>query len=1105
MNIKIILIFIAISLFLVWIWIPPGQIVGGGDVGMPTFLPQRALKLVSYSWWETQATGTTNPASFTAIPFYTVLSFFDMLGIGPDLTQKGFLILILAGGAISIYFLAKEFEFGNKTSFLAGLFYIFNLTSLSVWHRGVHNAMLMLLLMPLSLLLIVRGIKNKKYLSILWVNILSILASYVYGTPAYIAVIWLLWLTFLLVKLKVSESKDRRFITTYILTLFISWIGLNAWWLWHFFEGSRTAVDQFSSQQLYQRSSDVVENLKVYTKPEYVLRGLNAYHHYGNLDWGTFYFSPAAIFISWIPAVLIFSTLLIRKNYKKDYWIFLVVLAAIVLFISKGVNAPWGGLNKLAYDSVAALAVLRNPYEKAGILLIIPYSLLFALGCSQIKGKFRVFVFLMVISSVAILVWPLWKGEVFRTASSQSYFKVPSYYREASNWFEQNNDDSRILHLPLAPGESTDYNWGYTGIEPSQLLFPGSSVAYSVGIESVDSVLRDLLISVHNQDNVSLEKLLPQLNIGWVVVHNETLWRNRSLESPDRINAWLQTKPRFIEHTLDFGLLSVWRVKNEYRLGHFYIANELNNNNVVKPKASMIYSDLDVIDKKAAFDNLAQVTYLPDSLIYPLVIIKEDILSFLNQDDAVVNCFRLSGKRLKEAGTLYRQAKFEQANKGLIRYERQLDECSRISKDVLMRYMSVSNLKYLTIGQLLQQKTVLDNEFKEGLVTKEREIVKSKLREYLTSLGLTSRYDPIKSDKSKQRMILQYFMPGDDTYIIKLEKLDQELVKNSPKLVQIDSNPVELFPIRIETNSVEFSPYKFSAGFHEIHLETSPARNLLEPQIQAKKTGDDAGFSIEIDPSTRQPIFNGQVLSGLVNLTFNLPDIEVGQNYKLSLEALLEQGTLPFMAIVNDSDPFDAPGRQLPAVKSYIEEAGLNMGKWSTAELNYTPALNATNARLALILIPADPDSSFSNPVLTKAKFKNIVFEKIPDSLILEQLSNASLGAGSKADISWKKINPALYEVVLSNQQPTYTIVFSETFHSMWKVVDLTGEVINLPHSKINGFANAWLVEKPLPEKVYIKFIMQDTKNKGILISVVSLFLLTVAVIIMDRRKKSDA
>lgn len=1105
-NQKVVLFFIVVSLFLSFVWLPIGYVVGGGDVGIPTFLPQRALKVVSNAWWETQATGTTNPTSFTAIPFYFILSNLDKLGFSPDLTQRGFLVLILAGGAISIYFLAKEFEFGYKSSFLAGLFYIFNLGSLSVWHRGVHNAMLMLLLMPLSLLFLVIGVKNKQYLSILWVNVVSIVASYVYGTPAYIVTIWLLWLIFLLVNLilKFHEKNKRKFIIIYIFVLFLSWVSLNAWWLLHFLESSKQVIGQFSATELHQRSSDVVEDLKIYTKPEYVLRGLNAYYHYGNLDWGNFYLSHFAIFISWIPSILIFFTLLIKENYKKAYWVFLVSLTVIVIFISKGVNAPLGMLNKLAYDYIPALAVLRNPYEKIGILLIIPYSLLFALGCSQAmqflklinRSMAKLFILSLVIISVGILVWPMWKGEIFRTAKGKSYFQVPVYYAEASKWFEERSDDTRILHLPLAPGESVDYDWGYTGIEPSQLFFPGSSIAYSTGSENIDFMSRDLLKLIHNQDNVPLEKVLSLLNVGWVVVHNETVWRNRGLEPLERINSWLQTNPYFLEHIKDIGPLSIWRVKDEYRLGHFFSADISTAEGPIKPTESMIYSSLDTVDKEEGFNGLAEVRYLPDSIIYPFVIFKENISLFLNQKDSVVECLALSGKRLKEAVLIYRQNKFTETNKSLLNYENQLNNCSKISSDVVMRYMAVSSLRGMILGQLVKQKTVLDLEFTNTRVASANEAARVKLREYLTSLGLTSRYDPIKTDNSKQRIILHYSISKAGSYNIKLDKPDEDLIKTPPKIVQIDAESVDLTPVETNITNIKYPTYKFSKGFHEIQIETDLNRNLLEAQIQSKKVNLDRGFTVENDPVTKQPIFVGTTSSELISLTFNLPNIEVGQNYLLDFEAFSKQGKPPFMIITHDNDPLDSAGNQIPAVKYQIENSSIKM--------NYAPTLNATAARLSLILVPPDPNMLFQ-PVLTEVMFKNIGFKKIINNLILEETNKTSIQKMQLADIFWKKVNPTMYEITLSNQRSPFTIFFSETFHSSWKVLSSNGQMIDLPHFSINGFANAWSVEKPLPQKIYIKFILQDFKGKGILISTISIFFLIGIVVFLDRREKSNA
>ena len=236
---------------------------------------------------------------------------------------------------------------------------------------------------------------------------------------------------------------------------------------------------------------------------------------------------------------------------------------------------------------------------------------------------------------------------------------------------------------------------------------------------------------------------------------------------------------------------------------------------------------------------------------------------------------------------------------------------------------------------------------------------------------------------------------------------------------------------------------------------------------------------------------------------FDLPSIEVGQNYRLYFDTLLSQGRPPFIVINHDNDPLDSAGNPVPAVKSQIESSG-NPSALVNINLNYTPVLNATAARFSLILIPSDSNTIFQ-PSLTEVKFKNIGIEKIPDKLVLENTkTNLSTHEENKADISWKKINPTVYEVSLGNKKTPFTMVFSETFHPSWTIVDSSGKVLDLPHFSIDGFANAWSIENYIPQKIYIKFILQGAKGRGILVSALMLPLVIGIVVALDYKKKSS-
>lgn len=1149
-----ILIIILISFYLVVIWLPKGAIIAGGDVGIPNLLPREQLKDVSSSWWDRHATGLSSPTTYTSIPYYVILSLFESIGMSSDITQKGVFFAIIAGGAISIYFLGLNFSFPRKTTFLASLFYIFNLTSLSVWHRGVHNAMLMLLLAPLSLLILAWGIKNRKYSSILLINIVSFLLSYVFGALGYVFSLWLLWTIFVLIVLfdQWHDKSARKFILSYYLILVISWIGINAWWIVNLIFSGNYALGQFTPEELKAKGSDVLMELKPYHQPQYILRALSAFSHYGAKDWGDSYFNPFLILLSWIPTVIVFSTTLIKTNYKLISWKFLIILAIVILTLSKGVNPPLGLLNALPYDLFLFLAPLRNPYEKIGILLAIPFSLLFAQGLYQITDFFKskkmhylsLLSILAGILCLTILVWPLWLGRLFVSEGRKYAVSIPSYYKEANDWLKERvlAEDTRVLHLPLSWGESIDYNWGYTGIEPSQYFFNGSSIGYQIGISSVDSRIRDLLISVHNQETANIQKAFSSLNVGWVVIHNEISYRDRILEPPDKINKWLISEPFFLEHAIDFGPLSIWKVKDQYRLGHFYSEgklvsiNKVNSTsslkvwddiekpndgfltemlihqgevldkfiakNVVFPKGKMEYLPFGLPNAEAALDGLAIVNEFPDSPFYSLTTFKESIFGFLNQNDYVRECFSLSGKKLKEAVIFAKESKLDKAKEALVRYESQLDKCTRISNETLSIYLNTEFLKEEILGQLFRQRIVLENELNNPEVLEQRVKASGTLNEYLATLGFSSKYEVKKQDINKRIIVFNYSVIKEGDYNIKINKPDQELIKSPPKIIQIDNQSVEFSPSEVSAASIEYLPYRFSKGFHEIYLETDIGKNLIEESIAIEKLNPDLGFKYESDPQSKEQAFLGEATDKPISLTFNLHNLSIEQPYEISFDLDFYQGDRPVITITQDTDPLDSLGNIKPVIK---HELGITTYpvQLQGIKFNYSPSLNASDAKLSFNLLPPKTPSLFTGS--TKALIKNIRVRKAVNyNLELEEIRAATAQKLGEATIKWNKVNPTLYELELSNQKTPFILVFSETFHPLWKVLDSSGKTIELPHFSINGFANAWLVEKALPQKVYIKFILQDMESKGVLISAVSALLL-ISFVVYSNYKKPNA
>src|SRR5205823_4322591 len=109
------------------------------------------------------------------------------------------------------------------------------------------------------------------------------------------------------------------------------------------------------------------------------------------------------------------------------------------------------------------LGVIRNPFEKLGILLPLLYAILFALGIQvmlnfsfKFIGNFKTYAILEIILSLhMVFFWPMFAGKLFSNLDKQNFVEVPKTYTQADNWIKKDlsvdskSKEGRILHLPL--------------------------------------------------------------------------------------------------------------------------------------------------------------------------------------------------------------------------------------------------------------------------------------------------------------------------------------------------------------------------------------------------------------------------------------------------------------------------------------------------------------------------------------------------------------------------------------------------------------------------------------------------------------------------------
>lgn len=579
---------IFLCMVLVFSWFHKGLLFAGGEESLMFYDLHKSYTLFNSVWYNTD-TGYHSSINLARAPYFGYMGIMSSFGVSNIQLQAFTFFILLLTGSSSIYFLlketvAKDSELKRRylIPFLGAVFYILNPFSMSqIWGRGLSFQFFSFALIPLFLLLFVLALKKKNVIYILIAILSSLLLSPAYAHPAIILTSWAsIGIYFLVYILKnTRQHKEIYLPLLYFLSFFVLWIATHFFWIYPFFQDIRG---------LYEVSSitDGIGSLKgvsIHTSLPIVLRLVHNGVYYIDQVYSNIYLSFPFLILSWlIPFIALFSFRAFKKI--SDYKFYLI-LFLVSLFISIGSNLPTGWLLVWLFETFPLLQVLRNPYEKFGINLLIAYTPFFIIGLIVLSGKLSKllkstklelpFITLVMLLTGIIFVYPLWNGSFAGGRVVNPWVKVPDYYRQADQWFNQQKGEFRLLHAPLIPGDGIRYNWDHSfqGIEPSEFLFSKSSISkstyhnreyYMILIDRFGRTgegTYSLFQSSENPDfkQELLYQELSKLNVKYIVLHNDIDWRFSGSSSPSQTKEYLgqQTGIHKVE---SFGLLDIYKV-----------------------------------------------------------------------------------------------------------------------------------------------------------------------------------------------------------------------------------------------------------------------------------------------------------------------------------------------------------------------------------------------------------------------------------------------------------------------------------------------------------------------------------------------------------------
>ncbi len=577
------LLFLTLSAVLIFCWFRFGFMYGGGDTGLPTYSPQAGFNINKDIWWDSLAPGIPVAQGLTSVPLMLFLSIPQALGASPVFIQAFLFFILLFLIGYGMYLLAL-YIFGKDKillAYAAGIFYVFNpYMMIQIWHRFIHNSMVFVAFLPFLVLTWLWWIRKRDPKFLLLFLLANFLAVYVYGTIAFIVAVWTLLFSITLLEVLVpwkgKETTLKIFFAFLMGLLF--WLLTNSWWLIPTFSISPAL---FATQHTIDDSLSTLISLSAQTILPYTLRLINPFYLYWHADFGNIYHTLLFNLISWIPLLFVFIGFI--KGLKKKAYAFWSLLFLIVIFLGKGAAPPFSFPYIFGFSNFFPLGVIRNPFEKLGILLPLVFAILFALGLRWVLmqldkyiGRFRAYCVLgIIVCFYMSFFWPMFAGKLFGTLDKQNFVEVPKSYTQANDWIKRdlgnttNSWEGRILHLPLPKSEAVSYNWqyGYNGVEPSAAIFTSlPSIARGLAVPGVSDALSGLSLIFHtpyasNQEVIL--KMLKDFNIKYIILHKDINWLNGELYSPYETENFLN-KWEFLEKAVIFENLTIYKLKTDY-------------------------------------------------------------------------------------------------------------------------------------------------------------------------------------------------------------------------------------------------------------------------------------------------------------------------------------------------------------------------------------------------------------------------------------------------------------------------------------------------------------------------------------------------------------
>lgn len=441
----------------------PGTFLIGWDNIMPEFNFWINLKRNLLGIWLSYRglglyDGQAQVANLTHTLFTGVLS----LLLPTSMIRYVVIIFLHFLGGLGAYIFIKTITKNKHSSFIAALFYMFNLGTIQQFFTPFEAFAFQFAALPWLLYLGYCYLqkKNKKNL------IIFFLASFLFTPQFFVPTLFISFMMFLSI-LVIFDLIFNKTIKNFLIILIATLI-VNSFWLLPYVVGlknnaqviQKSRINQYSSEEIYLRNKTRGDLSSVFSLKGFMMdndefdsvQGKN----FKLMDKWINYTNGNSYFIAYV-FILVFGLIGIYKaKNKKELIPFYIPLIISVFFLAN--NTP---LIKEINDFIRNLLpifseVLRLPFTKFIIPFILSLSIFIAIGLTTLYKKRKYFrlIFFISLTCIFITTWPVFQGYLFSYTLKRV---IPKDYFEVFDFFSKQDKSKRIALLPA----NTFWQWYY--------------------------------------------------------------------------------------------------------------------------------------------------------------------------------------------------------------------------------------------------------------------------------------------------------------------------------------------------------------------------------------------------------------------------------------------------------------------------------------------------------------------------------------------------------------------------------------------------------------------------------------------------------------------